>query len=40
MTLPEPIFVVMLWLALAALCGGAGFLIVVLVKEWRDGTLW
>lgn len=40
MLLPEAIFTALLWLALVGLVAGAGFLVVVLVREWRSGDLW
>ncbi len=40
MTLPATVFVLALWAAIAAVALAAAFLVVVLIREWRDGSLW
>ena len=40
MQVPQLVFEVGLWAALAAVGAGAVYLIVVLVREWRRKELW
>lgn len=40
LTIPQDLFVVALWAALAAVATAALYLLVVLVREWRRGELW
>ena len=40
MTLPGWLFEALLWGALLVVAATAVFLLAVLVREWRDGTLW
>lgn len=37
---PEALFTVALWGSLGGVSLGAVYLLVVLVREWRDGDLW
>lgn len=38
--IPSGIFTLGLWAAYAFVAVGAGYLLTVLVREWRAGTLW
>ena len=40
MIIHEGIFSAALWLAVAIVACGAVFLLVMLVREWRQGRLW
>lgn len=40
MTVPAWLFTAMLWGALAVVALAALFLFIVLLREWRDGSLW
>ena len=40
MQVPQLLFEVALWSALAVVGAGAVYLLVVLVREWRRGELW
>lgn len=40
MTIPEAWFSILLWGSLVVVASAATYLLVVLVREWRDGRLW
>lgn len=40
MIVPASVFSFALWAALSVVAVAAIYLLVVLVREWRDGTLW
>lgn len=40
MIIPAWLFSILLWLALAVIAAGTGYLIAVLIAEWRRGALW
>jgi hypothetical protein len=40
MIIPAPVFSFALWAALGVVAVAATYLLVVLVREWRDGSLW
>jgi hypothetical protein len=40
MIAPETFFVALVWCALVGVAAAAIFLLVILVHEWRNGTLW
>lgn len=40
MQIPEYAFSAGLWIAVALVAAGAVYLVVVLVREWRNDSLW
>lgn len=40
MTIPSGLFSIMLWGALAIVAAAAIYLLAVMVREWRSGSLW
>ena len=38
--LPESIFLLMLWAAIGVVTGAAIWLLVALIREWKQGCLW
>jgi hypothetical protein len=40
MTIPAWLFSTALWAALVVVGAAAVFLLVMLVREWKDGSLW
>ena len=40
MIAPQPLFVALVWCSLAGVSPGALFLLVMLIKEWKQGRLW
>jgi hypothetical protein len=40
MTIPVGIFTVMLYLAVVAVALGAGYLLVVLLLDWKNRSVW
>lgn len=40
MIVPAWLFTAALWLAVVGTAAGAGWLLGLLVKDWRGGTLW